>query len=127
MRSLLIILAACLLPLTGFAQSSNCDRPRNDFDGLYCLNKVYQQADNDLNAAFGKLNAKLNAEGKATLKRGQLAWIRERNEKCSESRDSEFLVNLRCATETTVERLQFLQARHRECVSSGCRNSQLEP
>ena len=123
----LIVSAVCLLPLAGFAQSSNCDRPRNDFDGLYCLNKVYQQADNDLNAAYTKLNAKLNAEGKSRLKRGQLAWIRARNAQCSESRDNEFLVNLRCATDTTRERLQFLQDRHRECVSSGCRNSMLEP
>ncbi len=32
---------------------SACDKPRDDFDGLYCLNKVYQQADVDLNATFG--------------------------------------------------------------------------
>lgn len=119
----------CLSPfaLAAAERSSNCDKPKNDFDGLYCLNKVYQQADNDLNAAFGKLNAKLNAEGKAKLKRGQLQWMRERNATCSESHGDEFLVNLRCATETTVERLHFLEARHRECVSSGCRNSQLDP
>lgn len=124
----LIIALLCLSPFaSAVAQSSNCDRPRNDFDGLYCLNKVYQQADNELNAAFKKLNAQLDADGKARLKRGQLQWIRERNAKCSVTRGNEFLVNLRCATETTVERLNFLQARQRECVSSGCRNSQLDP
>lgn len=123
----LIIALLCLSPLSLMAApSSNCDRPKNDFDGLYCLNKVYQQADNELNAAFGKLNQSLNAEGKAMLKRGQLKWIRERNARCSESRGNEFLVNLRCATDTTVQRLQFLQARQRECNSAGCRNSQLE-
>ena len=120
----LIIALLCLSPLSlAAAQSSNCDRPKNDFDGLYCLNKVYQESDDELNAAFGKLNRSLNAEGKAMLKRGQLQWIRERNDKCSESRGNEFLVNLRCATEMTVERLQFLQARQRECASAGCRNS----
>ena len=124
----LIIAGLLLLPGAAFAgNASNCDRPKNNFDDLYCLNKVYQETDNQLNAAFQKLSAKLNAEGKAKLKRGQLAWIRERNENCSESRGSEFLVNLRCATDTTRERLQFLQDRHRECVSSGCRNSMLEP
>ena len=109
------------------AAGNQCDKPRNDFDGLYCLNKVYQQADNELNATFQKLSAQLNADGKARLKRGQLAWIRERNEECSETRGEAFLVNLRCATETTVDRLNFLQARYRECVSSGCRNSLLDP
>lgn len=123
----LIIALLCLLPLSlTAAQSSNCDRPRNDFDGLYCLNKVYQESDKELNAAFGKLNRSLNAEGKAMLKRGQLQWIRERNDRCSERRDGEFLVNLNCATKMTVQRLQFLQARQRECTSGGCRNSQLE-
>jgi len=124
----LVISVLCLMPLSLLAaQSSNCDKPRNDFDGLYCLNKVYQQADNELNATFQKLSAQLNADGKARLKRGQLAWIRERNEECSETRGEAFLVNLRCATETTVDRLNFLQARYRECVSSGCRNSLLDP
>ena len=31
-----------------------CDHPANDFDGLYCLNKIYQQADHDLNGAYNQ-------------------------------------------------------------------------
>ena len=47
--------AALILTATpAFAQTA-CDRPHNDFDGLYCLNKVYQQADHDLNGAYGQL------------------------------------------------------------------------
>lgn len=121
----LCILLALMLPSSAFAASSACDVPKNDFDGLYCLNKVYQQADNDLNKAFQQLNGKLNAEGKAALKSGQRDWIESRNADCSRREDDAFYVNLRCATDTTIERTRFLQDRYRECVSSGCRNSQL--
>ena len=109
---------------SAFANSA-CDTPRNDFDGLYCLNKVYQEADKELNANYKKLAAQLDAQGKQTLKSGQLAWINKRNSSCSKRESSGFYVNLDCATQTTIERAQFLQDRVRECVSSGCQNSKL--
>jgi len=43
--------------------NSACDKPHNDFDGLYCLDKVYQQADVDLNAAYTSLHGKLDSAG----------------------------------------------------------------
>lgn len=117
---------AVLLCASGavFANSA-CDKPRNDFDGLYCLNKVYQEADNELNANYKKLIAKLDIEGKSALKAGQLGWIITRNQDCSRRDGEAFYVNLQCATKTTIERSQFLQDRFRECVSSGCQNSKL--
>ena len=105
--------------------NSACDKPKNDFDGLYCLNKVYQEADNELNANYKKLTPKLDTEGKSALKAGQLAWITARNQNCSRREGEAFYVNLQCATRTTIERSQFLQDRFRECVSSGCQNSKL--
>lgn len=117
---------AVLLCASGavFANSA-CDKPRNDFDGLYCLNKVYQEADKELNANYKKLIAKLDEAGKSALKAGQLAWIINRNQDCSRRDGEAFYVNLQCATKTTIERSQFLQDRFRECVSSGCQNSKL--
>ncbi|OHV94860.1 hypothetical protein AKG95_21360 [Janthinobacterium lividum] len=109
---------------SAFANSA-CDTPRNDFDGLYCLNKVYQEADKELNANYKKLSAQLDASGKQKLKSGQLAWIANRNQNCSKREASGFYVNLDCATQTTIERAQFLQDRVRECVSAGCQNSKL--
>ena len=109
---------------SAFANSA-CDTPRNDFDGLYCLNKVYQEADKELNANYKKLSAQLDASGKQKLKSGQLAWIANRNDACSKRESSGFYVNLDCATQTTIERAQFLQDRVRECVSAGCQNSKL--
>lgn len=103
-----------------------CDKPKNDFDGLYCLNKVYSQADKDLNEVYGKLSKSLDDSGKALLKHGQLEWIQHRNNNCSMHDDRGFFVNLDCATNTTIERVQFLSDRLRECSSAGCMNSKLK-
>jgi uncharacterized protein YecT (DUF1311 family) len=118
--ALLVLLAAG----PAFANSA-CDHVTNDFDGLYCLNKVYQQADADLNAAYKQLVAKLDAEGRATLREHQLQWMAERNVSCSMRKDDAFFVDLDCATKLTIDRTRFLQDRVRECISSGCMNSRL--
>ncbi len=123
----MIRLLAVLLIATPAAAMANsaCDRPHNDFDGLYCLNKIYQQADQDLNTAFGQLRPKLDTEGRTALRTGQLAWLRSRDSHCSKTEGSAFFVDLQCATNTTIARTRFLQDRLRECVSSGCLNSRL--
>ena len=119
------LLLSLLLPMTAFA-NSNCDKPVNDFDGLYCLNKVYGEADKELNQKYGQLAPLLDAQGKAALKQGQLAWMKDRNSQCSRHDETGFLVNLGCATRKTVARVEFLQSRIRECKSSGCQNSKLQ-
>jgi uncharacterized protein YecT (DUF1311 family) len=121
------VIAAWLFCASGAAlANSACDVPKNDFDGLYCLNKVYQEADKELNTNYQALSSKLDADGKKTLKTGQLAWIQSRNGSCSKREASAFYVNLECATNTTIKRAQFLQDRVRECTSSGCQNSKLK-
>jgi len=120
------LIAAALFCASGAAfANSACDVPKNDFDGLYCLNKVYQEADKELNTNYQALSGKLDAAGKKALKDGQLAWIKNRNDTCSKREASGFYVNLDCATATTIKRAQFLQDRVRECNSSGCQNSKL--
>lgn len=114
------------LAITPALADTACNHPNNDFDGLYCLNKVYQQADADLNTAFGKLRAKLDGSGRAVLKSGQLTWLHSRDEQCSKREGDEFYVSLGCATKTTIARTQFLEDRYRECISSGCLNSKLQ-
>ncbi len=44
---------------------------------------------------------------------------------CSYSDGRGFFVNMECATRTTVERVQFLNDRLRECSSTGCQPSTL--
>ena len=120
-RLIMLILLFWLAP----AHADNCDKPRDDFDGLYCLNKIYMQADKDLNSVYKKLRAKLDAEGRNLLKTRQLAWIDKRNRQCSHRNDKGFFVNLRCATQNTIQQVRFLEDRYRECVSAGCMNSKL--
>jgi uncharacterized protein YecT (DUF1311 family) len=106
--------------------AGSCDAPTNDFDGIYCLNKSYQESDDELNRNFKKLRTLLDLNGKEALKTTQLAWIEHRNHECSERIKGDFYVNLECATKMSLERSQFLQERLRECISAGgCQNSQL--
>lgn len=120
-------LSLILLALSASAlANSACDKPKNDFDDLYCLNKVYSQADKDLNESYGELAKMLDADGKKQLKSGQLSWMRRRNADCSYSDSRGFFVNLDCAAQTTIERLQFINDRKRECKSAGCMNSKLQ-
>lgn len=121
-KMLVVMLFFCSAP--AFANSA-CDVPKNDFDGLYCLNKVYQEADRELNENYKKLNSKLDSGGKKALKSGQLSWMQQRNNNCSKHEGTAFFVNLDCATSATIQRSQFLQDRLRECSSSGCLNSKL--
>ena len=114
----------CVTSTHAIADSA-CDKPRNDFDGLYCLSKIYQQTDTDLNTAFTQLRDKLDDAGKEALRTTQIAWLKTRDQSCSRHERSGFYVNLVCATNTTTARTEFLQARYRECISSGCMNSRL--
>lgn len=106
--------------------NTNCDNPRDDFDGLYCMNKIYLEADRELNGLYKSLNLRLDAAGKTLLKQGQLAWIDDRNRRCSQRDAGGFWVNLGCTTRATITRAQFLRDRVRECDSSGCLNSRLQ-
>jgi len=124
MKKLLLVALLSIQSAFVFAASA-CDKPQNDFDGLYCLNKVYSQADKDLNEVYGKLAKALDGEGKALLKQGQLEWISNRNNNCSTKNERGFFVNLDCATKTTIDRVKFLSDRLRECSSAGCMNSKL--
>lgn len=121
---LLLAIASLVLPALALA-NSNCDKPINDFDGLYCLNKVYGEADKELNERYKELVSLLDAPGKAALKKGQIAWMKQRNSECSRREGHDFFVNLDCATNQTIDRAQFLQSRVRECKSAGCLNSKL--
>ena len=120
----MLLSAAFMFPVLSWG-AQNCDKPVNDFDGLYCLTKVYLEADKELNNSYAKLTKRLNTSQKSKLKRGQLAWIRERNDQCSYNNNEGFFVNMDCATRTTTERVNFLNDRVRECAAGSCRDSRL--
>lgn len=111
--------------LSPLAIADNCDKPRDDFDGLYCLNKIYIEADKELNESYKALRAYLNDAEKQQLKKTQIAWIKERNSSCSLRQDGMFFVSLGCTTKTTVDRTNTLKDRIRECKATGCQASKL--
>jgi uncharacterized protein YecT (DUF1311 family) len=123
MRRSLIVAAVMLVHVTGARGQSACDKPRNDFDGVYCLSKIYQQADQDLNDSYARLRQQLNPAEENELRSGRLAWLRNRDAECSRHEPEGFYVNLACATKVTIARNQFLENRYRECISSGCLGS----
>jgi len=119
------VLFIIVLLLTNAAYADNCDKPRDDFDGLYCLNKVYQESDNELNKAYKLLRTFLNKNEKKALKKTQLEWIKSRNKTCSIRKNGAFYVSLDCTTKSTVRRTNIIQDRIRECKATGCQSSKL--
>ncbi|MDH5548131.1 MAG: lysozyme inhibitor LprI family protein [Gammaproteobacteria bacterium] len=105
--------------------ADNCDKPRDDFDDLYCLNKVYQEADNELNQEYKTLRSFLSESESKVLKKRQVSWIKSRNERCSFRKDGMFFVSLSCTKSMTVNRTNELRDRIRECKSTGCQSSKL--
>ncbi|THF70856.1 DUF1311 domain-containing protein [Deinococcus sp. Arct2-2] len=105
---------------TGGAQN-NCGGTLSDFDAVYCYQKLYAQADRDLNLVYGKLLAALPQGARETLRVTQRAWMRRRDTASVLTRDSFTDVSVDRATDMTVARTNELNDRLRECPSSGCR------
>src|SRR5262245_59855118 len=122
MNKYCLILVALLWAATTWA---DCNKTTSDYDVVYCGTKLYLQADKELNEVYQKLLGQLNTDGTKLLKTEQLAWIEPRNRQCTETRGESILVDLDCATRTTVARTQFLTDRQRECLSTGCMNNKL--
>jgi uncharacterized protein YecT (DUF1311 family) len=123
---LLLAATTLALPMTSALAASACSNPSSDFDQVYCYAKLFMQADTDLNVAYKNLVSKLNPDGRAALKKSELAWIKTRNGQCTETRASDILVNLDCTVEQTVSRTHWLGDRLRECSASGCMNEKLQ-
>ncbi|GLT17282.1 hypothetical protein GCM10007938_10590 [Vibrio zhanjiangensis] len=119
------IITAITILVSGAVLADNCDKPRDDFDDLYCLNKVYQESDKELNSAYKSLRSFLNDEEKNKLKKTQISWIKNRNDECSFKMDGDFFVSLGCTTSMTVARTNHLLDRVRECKATGCQSSKL--
>lgn len=93
---------------------------KNEFEDVYCYAKQYIAADDDLNAAYKALTAKLDADAKSVLKKSQLAWIKKRNAECGSTDSDGYSVDLSCAVDFTEQRTQFLRDREKECEAGQC-------
>ncbi|MBJ9977211.1 DUF1311 domain-containing protein [Pseudomonas sp. S75] len=123
MKTVAIALTVAVFPL--WAQAAGCAKPRNAFDQVYCVGSLFSQADRDLNQQYSALRKHLTPTQQASLKNGQIAWIKQRDSQCSEEKSNGYFVNLGCAVDMTQERMTFLQERERECTSTGCMASKL--
>ena len=119
LKSSLLMVATCCA--SSIVLADNCDKTRNTYDDVYCTNKIYASADADLNKNYQLLRKKLNTNQKQTLKRSQLAWIRDRDAQCTDGST----IDVQCRLETTQERNHWLLERLRECQTVGCKSSRL--
>ena len=117
------ILAVLLLGISSLTFANNCENPRNTYDDVYCTNKVFHDADVELNKNYADLRKYLNDTQKATLKRSQLAWIKQRDMNCSSEENR--IVFVRCNLDETTTRNAWLRERIRECKTIGCQNNKL--
>ncbi len=118
-----IVLTIAMSFVSVWAYADNCDNTRNVYDDIYCANKIYASADAELNKNYKVLRAKLSNAQKSTLKKAQIAWIKERDAECSD--DGEQTVYVQCNLEKTQQRNHWLQERIRECNTVGCKTSRL--
>lgn len=125
-RAALVTLLWAGLTLPGAAGAqNNCDGSLSDFDAVYCYQKLYVQADRDLNAVYTRLLVVLPVGARERLRAAQRTWIRQRDTASVLTRDGFTYVSVDRATEMTVARTNELTDRLRECQSSGCRLSLL--
>lgn len=110
---------------SGVSYAENCDQTRNSYDAVHCDNKVYANADNELNKIYKELRTKLNASQKTILKQSQLAWIRDRDSSCSSESNVGTVISTRCQLNKTQERNSWLRERLRECNTVGCKTNSL--
>ena len=112
-----------LLSLSGLSFANNCENPRNTYDDIYCLNKVFQDADRELNKSYATLRTYLNDNQKTILKRSQVTWIKQRDANCSN--EEARTVFVQCNLDETTSRNAWLRERIRECKTIGCKTSSL--
>jgi uncharacterized protein YecT (DUF1311 family) len=124
------LIAALALHVGGGTAQADCATSNTEFDDFYCDAKLFIAADDDLNAAYKALTAKLSGpprqgEMTAVLKMSQLAWMEKRNEECGRTDSDGYYVDLSCAADFTRNRTQFLSARKAECDAGQCDISKL--
>ncbi|WP_407542448.1 lysozyme inhibitor LprI family protein (plasmid) [Deinococcus radiomollis] len=120
-----LMVASLTGPSAAHAQT-NCDMAGSPFEHVYCDAKTVVKADDDLNIVYQKLLKLLSPAGKASLRSYQRAWVAQRDAATtSTGSDDSPLIDLRLAVKMTTARVNFLNDRYRECLSSGCQPSKL--
>jgi uncharacterized protein YecT (DUF1311 family) len=86
-----VLLCALLVPLCLSAAGAKtqkqrqilpCEERSSQAEASACAYQEYKAADAELNKAYGRLAAKLDAEGKALLKDSEVGWLKYRDANC---------------------------------------------
>ncbi len=123
LRQGLLTLGFALLTFT--AAQADCSSTHNPFDEVYCDIQTFHQADHQLNTDYSDLAKQLNPTEQASLKHGEIAWIKDRNAQCTMTQGGYNFVAMDCATDMTTRRDDFIKSRSREWASTGCVDSAL--
>ncbi|ENV48409.1 hypothetical protein P255_00266 [Acinetobacter brisouii CIP 110357] len=121
-----LALGVLLTGLSWAAHADNCDHVRNSYDAVHCNNKMYVNADNELNKNYQELQSKLSTQQKSILKHSQLVWIKNRDQSCSGESNVGTVIYTVCQLHKTQERNSWLRERLRECKTIGCKTSSLD-
>jgi uncharacterized protein YecT (DUF1311 family) len=113
------LIAGLALHFSSGVAQADCGA-KNEFEDVYCYAKQYIASDDDLNAAYKALTAKIDANTKSVLKKSQLAWIKKRNAECGSTDSEGYSVDLSCAVDFTETRTKFLRDRTTECETGTC-------
>lgn len=125
LNSALTFTVLSFILLGGAHAQQSCNYPRGTFDQVYCDAKVLVRADDELNATYQKLLKRLTPAAQQTLRQNQRAWMKQRDSNCVSADGNGTIVYSDCAVRETTERLNFLNDRLRECLSSGCQPKKL--
>jgi uncharacterized protein YecT (DUF1311 family) len=119
------LMAGAFALLATTAARADCANTNNPFDDVYCDIQVFHQADHQLNGDYAALKKLLNPAEQASLKQGEVAWIKDRNAQCTQSDNDYEFVAMDCAVSMTNTRDDFIKSRERECASTGCVDGEL--
>jgi uncharacterized protein YecT (DUF1311 family) len=123
LRTAFLVIIFALVMLTG--AKAACTSTNSPFDEVYCGVQVFHQADHQLNIDYGAFYKTLDANEQSSLREGEIAWIKDRNQQCTESQDGYNFVAIDCAVKMTNMRDDFIKSRQRECASTGCIDSEI--
>ena len=118
MRRTIVLAAGVMLaaasPLAA-QQGKECDDARTQTDMNLCATDHYQAADAEMNRAYARLRAAIDAEERAALLAAQRAWLRFRDAHCAfeasgfRGGSMERMIHSNCMADTTRERTKQLK------------------
>ncbi len=98
-----------------------CDKFVTSYDRTYCYSKLFIESDKELNEVYKGLTGKIKPEIKTQLTQVQRAWMKHRDESCS----NQGTINVDCNYTLNRERTEYLRDRLRECKTGNCRNDMI--